>query len=112
MCTDHTDDDHKILSRYVGGVFPDDHINVYVDHIYTNQTCPEHGNLTDSGVVGIYISDETPGDTQQASAVLSAEDALLLADRLTRAAHLVLETDEDVADVEREYRRHSSGSTE
>lgn len=33
--------------------------------------------------------------------------ALLLADRLTRAAHVVLETgDEDLPDVQREYERH------
>jgi hypothetical protein len=41
-----------------------------------------------------------------ATCLLSAEEALLLADRLQRAAHLVLETDEDLPDPEREYRRY------
>ena len=42
----------------------------------------------------------------KATCLLTAEEALLLADRLQRAAHLVLETDEDLPDPEREYRRY------
>jgi hypothetical protein len=36
---------------------------------------------------------------------LTAEEALLLADQLTRGAHLVLETGEDLPGAEREYQR-------
>jgi hypothetical protein len=37
--------------------------------------------------------------------LMSAEQALMLANRLTRAANLVLESEEDVPDVEREAAR-------
>jgi hypothetical protein len=41
-----------------------------------------------------------------ASMVMTPEDALMLANRLTRAANLVLETMEDAPDVEREAARY------
>jgi hypothetical protein len=106
MSDDH-DHDGKLRTRTVGYIEAGEDIHVAVEHVYDNETCPEHGSLTDSGLVGVAIHDETPGGEQYASVLLTAADALLLADRITRAAHLALELLEDLPDVEREYLRHS-----
>ena len=70
-----------------------------IDRIYTMEAC-EAGH-PDEGLVGITIQ---AGEVH-ADAVLTAEEALMLADRLTRAAHLVLEAGEDEPETEtdREY---------
>lgn len=38
---------------------------------------------------------------------LTAEEALMLADRLTRAAHLILESGEGLPSVDRDYQRYT-----
>ena len=72
-----------------------------VDHVYFPEgtgTChcgkPSH----DPGLVGVIIGDET--------VLLSAEEALTVANRLTRAANLVLESEEGTPDLEREAARY------
>lgn len=110
MVTDNQDS--KLRFRTVGLIEAHEDLHVTVQHVYDNTTCPEHGSLTDSGLVGIAIHDETPGEEQFASVLLEPREALLLADRITRAAHLVLELDEQLPDVEREYLRHSERQEE
>jgi len=47
-------------------------------------------------------------DNQNAGALLTAEEALVLANRLQRAASLVMESEEDTPDVEREAARFTA----
>jgi hypothetical protein len=99
--------DQKLKFRTIGFIEAGEHTHVAVDHVYDNETCAEHGNLLSGGMVGIAIHDETPGDEESASVLLGPAEALMLADRITRAAHLVLELSEDLPDPQREYLRHS-----
>ena len=92
--------------RNVGMLFPGENVTITIDHVFTDENCP-HGHPVDEGFVGLMVEDEEAAG--RAGALLTAAEALLLADRLTRAANLVLELDEDLPDAEREYRRHSRG---
>jgi hypothetical protein len=104
---EHNHGDTKLKIRTVACIEVTDEMHVTVEHVFDNETCPEHGNLIDSGLVAVAIHDETPGEEQFASVLLEPRDALLLADRITRAAHLALELDEQLPDPQREYLRHS-----
>ena len=79
----------------------DEETCIAVDHIYlpdgsfTCEDCGRPGH--DPGMVGLIVGD--------GAAQMEPELALLLADRLTRAAHLVLESQEEPPDVEREAAR-------
>ena len=84
--------------RIVGSVPVDDDTMIWIDHVFATGTSPHD----DPGYVGLTVAE----DDIKATCLLTAQEALLLADRLQRAAHLVLETDEDLPDPEREYRRH------
>ena len=84
--------------RIVGSVPVDDDTMIWVDHVFATGASPHD----DPGYVGLTVTE----DDTRATCLLTAQEALLLADRLQRAAHLVLETDEDLPDPEREYRRH------
>ena len=84
--------------RIVGSVPVDDDTMIWVDHVFATGASPHD----DPGYVGLTVTE----DDTRATCLLSAQEALLLADRLQRAAHLVLETDEDLPDPERDYRRH------
>jgi hypothetical protein len=102
-------DDGDVRTRNVGVVIASEHVTVFVDHVFSMRVSPEYGT-PDEGMVGLLIDDDEEGDDgRQLSALLSAEEALLLADRLQRAAGLVLEVAEDLPDAEREYRRHTRG---
>jgi hypothetical protein len=100
--------------RIVGSVPVDDDTMIWIDHVFTMGLSPEN----DPGYVGLTVTEDDPAEPDQvrlgakATCLLSAEEALLLADRLQRAAHLVLETGEDLPDPEREYRRHRGGGRE
>jgi hypothetical protein len=87
--------------RIVGSVPVDDDTMIWIDHVFATGTSP----YDDPGYVGLTVAE----DDTKATCLLTAQEALLLADRLQRAAHLVLETEEDLPDPEREYRRHRSG---
>jgi hypothetical protein len=104
--TDEHEHDGEFKSRTVGFIDAGEDTHIEVEHAYDN-TSAVHGGLVNKGLVGIAIHDQTPGEEQFATALLGARDALLLADRITRAAHLALELEEDLPDVEREYLRHS-----
>ena len=79
---------------------------IEVDHVYAPEgafDCEECGGKGhDPGMVGVTMSGD---DHMYASGLLTAEEALVLANRLQRAASLVLESEEDAPDVEREAAR-------
>jgi len=81
---------------------------IAVDHLYLPDgsfTCDDRGRPGhDPGMVGLIVGDS--------SALLDAELALTLADRLTRAAHLVLESQEEPADIERDVARFAAAARE
>lgn len=126
MTADQLERDHhgELKVRQVGFIHADNEATIAVEHVYDNDICcPRCGTLS-TGFVGIRIynpkdqddhgderGDEHDGE-KCASACLSAKGALLLADRITRAAHLALETLEEPADIEREIIRHSEGHEE
>ena len=84
----------------------DDGTFIAVDHLYLPdgsfncQDCGKPGH--DPGMVGLIVGD--------GSALIDAELALTLADRLTRAAHLVLESQEEPADIERDVARFAAAA--
>jgi len=98
--------------RNLGLLFLDDQDEgvIGVDHIYLAEgafdctDCGQPGH--DPGHVGLTADD---GDLI-ARMVLTAAEALVLANRLTRAASLVLESEEQVPDVEREAARFGAPS--
>jgi hypothetical protein len=96
--------------RIVGSVPVEDDIMIWVDHVFTLGNGPD--DPFDEGYVGLTVTEDDSTDSEhlrlgaKVTCLLTVEEALLLADRLQRAAHLVLETDEDLPDPEREYRRH------
>ncbi|HEX3960914.1 MAG TPA: hypothetical protein VHZ03_30565 [Trebonia sp.] len=78
---------------------------VAVDHVYLPEgaadPCEDCGRPAhDPGMVGLMVSE---GD-----ALMTAEQALVVANRLTRAASLVLESGEDCPDIEREAARYAA----
>jgi hypothetical protein len=90
------DDDRTQQVRTVGSIFPGDDTAIWVDYV-----CTMEAGHPDEDFVGIMIQEAEAAAS--ASALLTAGEALLLADRLTRGAHLVLENGEDLPDAEREY---------
>jgi hypothetical protein len=87
----------------------DEETVVMVDHVYIPEgaagTCDDCGKPAhDPGLVGLIVGED--------SALLSAEQALALANRLTKAAELVLESEEDVPDVERDIARFAAAAGE
>jgi hypothetical protein len=89
---------------------------IQVHHIYrTNPIpcpsgdCPGSSHI-DPGQVNLSLASYEAEGTQERRAFLNPFEALMLADRLTRAAHFVLETQEGVPSAERELRRLQAGS--
>jgi DNA-binding helix-hairpin-helix protein with protein kinase domain len=81
---------------------------VQVGHVYQAgiAPCPCCGEECEAaGYVSLDVLSDGP-------ALLAAEEALLVANRLTRAANLVLETMEDPSDIEREVARLGRTSQE
>lgn len=83
---------------------------ITVDHVYLPEgeagVCQHEdcGNAAhDPGMIGLLVAD----DGNEASALLEPGQALILAERLQRAAALVLEAGEDAADIEREAARYA-----
>lgn len=96
-----------LRTRTIGVVFGDcGGDRIAVEHVFAPEgafecdDCGAPGH--DPGMVGLGIDGD---DQQSAYAMLSPEEALLIANRLTRAAMLVLESQEDRPDVEREAAR-------
>ena len=90
----------------------DEETAVAVDHVYlpegTAGTCPHCGGPGhNAGLVGLTVSND---EYEQITGLMAPEQALLLANRIVRAANLVLESTEDPPDVEREAARYSTPS--
>lgn len=96
--------DDELRVRSVGGVTTATGDEIDVDHVYTLETC-EHGHL-EAGMVGLHVKNDDEGQT--VNVLMTPDDALVIANRLQRAAELVMEVGEDVADPEREYRRYQA----
>ncbi|HEY2088257.1 MAG TPA: hypothetical protein VGH54_19850 [Mycobacterium sp.] len=109
--TDSEPDGITLRTRTLGHVHTDDDTVVVVEHVYEPEgaaPCGDCGGPAhDPGMVGLVISGEREDGTLDVpvSALLTAEDALVLANRLQRAASLVLESGEDCPDIEREAAR-------
>jgi hypothetical protein len=104
-----------LRSRALLHMHVDEDAFIGVDHVYLPEgqagTCDhdECGNPAhDSGMVGLAIMD----GEDQASVLLTAEQALVLANRLQRAASLILESEEDLPDMEREAARFGNERTD
>jgi hypothetical protein len=111
--SDSTPDGIRVRSRVIGRVYPDDDTVIVIDHVYEPEGGPpcEHcgGQSHDPGMVGLVVSslleDDDDGEPDPVSVLMTAETALLVANRLTRAANLVLESEESLPDIEREAAR-------
>ena len=93
-----------LRTRTLGVIHPDEDTTIIVEHVYEPgaEPCEHCGTCAhDPGMVGLII-DREDEDEGSVSVLLAPEDALLLANRLTRGASLVLELGEDNADIERE----------
>lgn len=96
--------------RTIGRIHPeDDNAFVVVDHIFAAEgslTCGDCGAPAhDPGMIGLFIDGNVDEEGETANVLLTASEALVLAERLQRAAALVLESGEDHPDVEREAAR-------
>jgi hypothetical protein len=98
-------DPEEWLIRTVGGITAeDDGVRVWVDHVYTMENGKD--GRPEPGHVGLSVHQDHDG----VGVLLTPDDALVIANRLQRAANLVMESGEDLPDVEREYRRHTASS--
>jgi hypothetical protein len=90
----------KVRVRNIGIICPAQGATVWVDHVW--ETRPRGHGRRDEGAIGLMI--EAGG--QQVGVFLGPEDGLMLADRIRRAADLVLEISEDEPETEtdRQYR--------
>lgn len=98
-----TADPRKVRTRSVGHLHLDTPGHaIAVDHVYApDGVLDGDGTGHDPGRVGLVVKE----GEHAGSVLLTASQALSLANRLTRAASLVLESGEDPADVEREAAR-------
>lgn len=97
--------DAKSRTRSVACIHVDDDVVILIDHVYMAGLLPCHdceAPSHDPGMVGMAIREGDGEDSVVTSALMLPEVALLVADRLTRAAHLVLESMEEGPDMERE----------
>lgn len=101
-----------VRTRNVGTLHPEgDDSMIIVDHVYMAEgsfrcdDCGKPGH--DPGMVGLFVSEGDADDDGNASVSLTAAEALVLANRLQRAAGLILESGEDHPDIEREAARFS-----
>jgi hypothetical protein len=81
--------------------------DLLVEHVYLPEgaagECEHCGKPAhDPGLVGLILGEET--------ALLTADEALVLANRLTRAANLVYESEEDNPDLERDMARFAAAA--
>jgi len=104
--TEHDPEDIPLRTRTIAHLHLDDgETTIAIEHVYAPDgafACDDCGKAGhDPGMVGLLMSDEEG----LVDGLLTAEQALMLANRLTRAASLILESGEDVPDVEREAAR-------
>jgi hypothetical protein len=83
---------------------------IEVDHVYIREgavkcdDCGAPGH--DPGEVGLILATGDGETARVIQVLLAPEVALTLANRLTRGANLILESEEDVPDMEREAARY------
>ena len=106
-------DPATLRSRTIGTVLAEaSDTEIAVEHVYFPEgqiTCDGCGSGHDPGMVGMIIDG---GEENNASLLLTPEEALLLANRLTRGANLVLESAEQPADIERDIARLAAAKEE
>ena len=109
--TEHEHDDgcgHPPLrARNIGYLNAEDGSEISVDHLYVAgpETCSRDGcgnPAVSPGLIGLTLDD--------AMGMFTPAEALLIANRLTRAANIVLEAEEQLPDIEREAARHVIGT--
>jgi hypothetical protein len=104
----------RLRTRTVGVIDADDDTVIIVEHVYEPEgatPCVDCGKPShDPGMVGLIVGGHD--DDDPVSVLLFAADALVLANRLTRAASLVLESEEAVPDIEREAARFAPAAGE
>lgn len=97
--------------RTIGRLYPGDGRSfVVVDHVFAPEGvlfCGECGDPAhDPGMVGLLLDEDADDEeVPPAEVLLTYEEALVLANRLQRAAALVLESGEERPDIEREAAR-------
>jgi len=96
-----------LRARNIATLFTDDGSEISVNHLYVAgpETCSHDGcenPAVSPGLVGLTLDD--------AAGMFTPAEALLIANRLTRAANIVLETEEQLPDIERESARHTIGT--
>lgn len=111
--SDSEPDGVRLRTRTLGCIHPDEDTVIVVEHVYEPDgasSCEHCGDPAhDPGMVGLVISTEDGDGTVQTSSVLmAAEDALVLANRLSRAASAVLESAEGPPDIERDIARFAA----
>lgn len=100
-----------VRTRTIGRLHPEDGTSfVVVDHVFAAPGaihCQECGKPAhDPGMIGLLVDEDVDDDeTPPAEVMLTYEEALVLANRLQRAAALVLEAGEERPDIEREAAR-------
>ena len=108
-----TDHDHETVDFRTRTVLhlhltdEDDGPAVIVDHVYEPEgmtTCECGAPGHDPGMVGLMLAG---GEKKAVSVLLTPERALLVANRLTRAANFALESGEDPLDLDREAARYA-----
>jgi hypothetical protein len=109
-----TDPAAQLRTRTIGRLYSEaTEADITVEHVYLPDgsfSCDDCGNPGhDPGMVGLMID---AGVENNASVLLSPEEALLLINRLQRAVSLVLESGEEVPDIEREAARFGASVTE
>lgn len=106
--TEHGPDTIPLRARVVGAIYPCEDSTVIVAHLFepegSSGECDNDGcgnDAHDPGLVDLTVLHGEDGVAVQ----MFPGEALELANRLERAANLVLESAEDVPDVEREAAR-------
>ena len=101
----------ELRSRTILNLRVCEDVVIVVDHTYEPDgatTCDDCGEPAhDPGMVGLLMAEGHEGGNV-VSALLDPGQALMIAERLQRAASLVMESGEDVADVEREAARYAA----
>jgi len=110
--SEHQPEGIQLRSRTIGHLHVEDDTVIAVEHVYIPEgavSCDDCGAPAhDPGMVGLVVSREDGEDDAGplvTSVLMTAEDALVLANRLQRAASLILESAEDNPDIEREAAR-------
>jgi hypothetical protein len=98
---------HDLRRRTVGWIPVDDETDVVVQHVFHAEgefRCTDCGSGHDPGMAAVIIIED---GEHTAHLLLSAGDAEALANRLTRVANLIWESQEVPADIEREAARYA-----